>query len=420
MQDFQSTGEMRKPFPRPDVARLQRQQAALLEFGSYALREPLLCNILTEAARVCAESLGAPFCKVCRYRAIEGDLLVEAGFGWQAGVVGLVVSKADETSVQGRAFVTGQPVIIPNRWEANTVMLPAFYGQHGITSTMDVIIKALDGVPYGVLEIASAAEHVYDQHDVDFLTGFASLLAEAVATVQRSEVLRQTTQQMQTQVLDKDRLLAEKAVLAEELKHRVRNSLQVIQGMLTSHLKIKSGSEENASIHGIIRRVITLSEVYEQLLGTGMSRTLDLGAYLKALCDSLPGLQNQQNSQIELTCVADAVCTDLNTVTAMGMVVAELISNSYEHAFAKAGGSIAVSLRQPEAGSGAVLTVRDTGSGFTERPGSKRHGVGLVRRLMQQVQGTADMQTEGGAVWVLRFPVVPAAQEILYLLNLGR
>jgi two-component sensor histidine kinase len=380
-----------------------------VEFGRYALREPLLCNILTEAARVCAESLGVPFCKVCRYRAIEGDLLVEAGFGWQAGVVGRVASKADETSPQGRVYITGQPVIISNLREAGNVTLPAFYGQHGITSTIDVIIKALDGAPYGVLGVATAVEHVCDQHDVDFLTGFSNLLAEAIAAAQRNEVLRQTTRQMQTQVLDKDRLLAEKAILAEELKHRVRNSLQIVQGMLTSHLKITSGSQERASVHGIIRRVITLAEVYEQLLGTGMSRTIDLAEYLKALCRSLPGLQNQRNSRIELTCVADAVCTDLNTVTAMGMVVAELISNSYEHAFTEAGGSIAVSLRRSEAGGGAVLTVRDSGSSFLEQPGSKRHGVGLVRRLMQQVQGTAEMRTEGGAVWVLRFPVMPAA-----------
>jgi two-component sensor histidine kinase len=399
--------------PQRGVTRLQRQQAALAGFGSYAFREPLLFNILTEAARVCAESLEVPFCKVCRYRDVEGDLLIEAGFGWHAGVVGLVVSKADETSPQGRAYITGQPVIIPNLREANNVRLPAFYDQHGITSTIDVIIKGLDGAPYGVLEIDSAVEHVYDQHDVDFLTGFANVLAEAVATAERNEILRQTILQMQTLVLEKDRLFAEKAILAEELKHRVRNNLQLVHGMLISHLKIKSGSEEKASVHGIIRRVITLAEVYEQLLGTGMSRTIDLGEYLKALCASLPGLQDQPNSQINLTCVTDIVRTDLDTVTAMGMVVAELISNSYEHAFTPAGGNIAVSLCWPEGSGEAVISVRDNGSSFIERPGSKRHGVGLVRRLMHQVQGSATMRTDGGAVWDLRFPVVPTSQELL-------
>jgi len=54
-----------------DVDRLLRQQAALAAFGSYAFREPVLLNILDEAARVCAEGLDVPFCKICRYREIE-------------------------------------------------------------------------------------------------------------------------------------------------------------------------------------------------------------------------------------------------------------------------------------------------------------------------------------------------------------
>jgi two-component sensor histidine kinase len=72
-----------------------------------------------------------------------------------------------------------------------------------------------------------------------------------------------------------------------------------------------------------------------------------------------------------------------------------------------------VSLRRPEADGEAVLTVRDNGSGFTEQPSSKRHGVGLVRRLMQQVQGTADVQNEAGTVWVMRFPVAATPQALV-------
>jgi len=88
------------------VEKLLRQQAALAEFGSFAFKEPDLLRILTEAARICAASLGVPYCKVCRYRTTENDLLIEAGCGWDAGVVGQVVSQADETSPQGRAYVT--------------------------------------------------------------------------------------------------------------------------------------------------------------------------------------------------------------------------------------------------------------------------------------------------------------------------
>ena len=70
------------------VQKLLRQQAAIARFGSFALRERNLMNILKEAVRVCAEGLSVPFSKVCRYRAEENDLLIVAGFGWQDGVVG--------------------------------------------------------------------------------------------------------------------------------------------------------------------------------------------------------------------------------------------------------------------------------------------------------------------------------------------
>ena len=109
------------------IVRLLKQQA-LAGFGSFAFREPVLLNILNEAAKVCADSLGVPFCKICRYRPEENDLLIEAGFGWKAGIVGRVISRADETSPQGRAFVTGNPVILRNLREEADVVLPAFYG----------------------------------------------------------------------------------------------------------------------------------------------------------------------------------------------------------------------------------------------------------------------------------------------------
>jgi hypothetical protein len=90
------------------VGKLLRQQAAVAGFGSFALRQRDLQKVLNEAARVCADGLGVPFSKVCRYRKAEDDLLIEAGHGWKADGIG-VVERADLTSPQGRAFVTGEP-----------------------------------------------------------------------------------------------------------------------------------------------------------------------------------------------------------------------------------------------------------------------------------------------------------------------
>jgi two-component sensor histidine kinase len=392
------------------IEKLLRQQSALAGFGSFAFREDDLKKILTEASRICAESLGAPFAKVCQYRETTNDLLIVAGYGWKTGVVGHVVSRADESSPQGRAFVTGEPVISELVREANFA-LPPFYAEHGVVSTIDVIIKG-NGQPFGILEIDSVKQQDYDQQDVVFLTGFANVLAEAVGTSRRTEVLRATIARMkalveekETLLEEKNRLLEEKNVLAVEVQHRVRNNLQLVYGMLSRQLDELAEGDAKEGIKGIARRVMTLAQVYDHLLGSGMSRTINFGEYLKSLCQSLVEIQGEEKADIRLACRADVVVLDLDSVTALGIIVAEVVSNSYGHAFPGRSGTITVELHRSAQDGEATLTVGDDGIGFAAAGGkSKRHGLGLVKRLAEQIGGHIALDAEGGTTWTIRFP----------------
>jgi two-component sensor histidine kinase len=400
------------------IEKLLRQQAAIAAFGSFALRESDLLKILTEAARVCAEGLNVPFCKICRYRPAENDLLIEAGYGWHPGVIGHVVSRADESSPQGHAFITGQPSICNDLGKDNEYNLPPFYAAHGIISTIDVVIKgsddpsatpAADDQPYGVLEIDNNKQHDYDQHDIDFLTGFANVLAAAVATSARTSMLQDTIDRMKILVEEKDRLLGQKKVLAAELQHRVRNNLQLIYGMLSKQLEDTTDKVGQKGIKSIALRVTTLAQVYDHLLGTEMTRTTDFGSYVVALCRNLASIQAAPADTIALTCDGEAVALDLDTVTALGIVVAEVVTNSYDHAFPGGTGSIRVSVRHDtKAGArAAIMTISDNGQGFEPQAGNKRQGIGLVRRLVEQVRGTSALSSgPGGTVWTIRFPAL--------------
>ena len=387
------------------VRKLLRQQAAIAGFGSFALRQGDLLKVLTEAARVCAEGLSVPFCKVCRYRAEEDDLLIEAGYGWQPGVVGHVVSRADDSSPQGRAFITGEPSICNDLRKDNEFELPPFYAAHGIVSTIDVVIKGSDQ-PYGVLEIDSDEQQDYDQHDVDFLTGFANVLAEAVATSVRVALLETTVERTKDLVEEKDRLLEQKKVLAEELQHRVRNNLQLVYGMLSRLVDDTADKAGQRGIKAVARRVSTLAQVYDHLLGTEMTRTTDFGGYLKSLCLNLSEIHSgEPGADVTLTCESDALMLDLDVVTALGIIVAELVTNSYDHAFPGGIGAITVSaFRAAGETDGAILVIRDDGVGFPAQVESKRHGLGLVRRLIEQVRGTVTLDSNHGAVWTIRLP----------------
>jgi len=75
-----------------------------------------------------------------------------------------------------------------------------------------------------------------NQHDVDFLTGFANVLAEAVATSARHGYPAEHHRAHASPRRGEDRLLEQKKVLAEELQHRVRNNCSWFYGMLSKQL----------------------------------------------------------------------------------------------------------------------------------------------------------------------------------------
>ena len=390
------------------IEKLLRQQAALAKFGSFAFGEEDLDKVLSEAARICAESLGVPFTKICRFRPIENDLLVVAGYGWHDGVVGNVVSQADASSTQGRAYVTGSPVILEDIHKNNSFDLPPFYDQHHIVSTVDVLIKGRNG-PFGVLEADCAVQRTFDEHDINFLTGFANVLAEAVQTSDRFVTLQAALVQMTALISEKESLLAEKEklleerdVLASELQHRVRNNLQLVHGMLIRQIELaEPGGKE--SIRSIARRVMSLSNVYDHLLGQGLVQSIDFGAYLRSLCENIENFQEKGPFAIRMICEAEPMTLDLDTVTALGIIITEVTSNSYLHAFPAGPGTIKVSLSQNEAS--GILKISDDGVGFVPSSESKRHGVGLIKRLMVQASGTASLTADNGTLWTLTFPL---------------
>ena len=114
-------------------------------------------------------------------------------------------------------------------------------------------------------------------------------------------------------VSDRDRFLAAKRValnekdalldenhLGEERQHRVRNNLQLVDGMLRKQIEVIPDAVGKDGIAAISRRVIVLAQVYDHLLGNGLSRTIDFGGYLTSLCESFHDLEDIQQRDANL------------------------------------------------------------------------------------------------------------------------
>jgi len=350
------------------VQRLLDQQNALAEFGSYAFRTHDLPAVLDRAAAVLAKSVGS-LCKVCRYRPEENDLILEAGYGWEPGVIGAAISTADVTSPGGRCFITRQPVVCPDLRQADFV-LPEFYAHHAIMATVNVLIPGNNGnIPYGILELDSITPQNYDALTINFLTGFANVMAEAVETQKRLAALQNA--------------VAEKDMLARELQHRVRNNLHLINSMLDAEVMSNDGSAVDR-FNDIANRVRALATMYDHLLGTGMGRSLAIDEYLDRLCATL---RNLQPPKVELRQRPMArVTVDLDTATILGIAITEIITNSFKHAFPTGEGAIEVAVENHTT---PRIEVVDNGVGIDlqQAQASKRYGLGLVHRLVEQING---------------------------------
>jgi two-component sensor histidine kinase len=406
---------------RQQNSRLRRQQAQLARFGTFALAERDLGNVLSEACRVCAQCLEVTYCTVYRYRSEENDLIVEAGIGWNHGVIGRFAARAQDSSPQGRAFVSRGPVACGDLSANPTFVRSSLYSEHGINSTINVVIGndyQPSRWPYGVLAIDSTALHDYDPYDIDFLTGIANILAASFDAAKRNAALQIAADRVRVMVDDrkqflatesarldsKNRLLDEKTEIAREMQHRIRNDFQLVYGMLSDQLLAGTDTDATRGVRAIARRVMTLAQVYDHLLGAELSGTVDFNSYLESLCAGFAALENAEHPEVKLTCHGEPVILDLDTATALGLAVSELIANSYAHAFPDDTGSIGVSLSLNTGGS-ATIVFSDDGMGFVDPGDSSRYGLPLVKRLIEQVGGSATLRSDHGTEWTLKFPV---------------
>jgi two-component sensor histidine kinase len=193
--------------------------------------------------------------------------------------------------------------------------------------------------------------------------------------------------------------------LSLAVRHRGRNNLQLVYAMLSKQLDDTTDGNGQRDIKAIARRVSTLAQVYDHLLGTEMTRTIDFGGYVKSLRLNLAEIQATANASIALICESEPLMLDLDAATALGIAVTELVTNAYDHAFASGAGAIFVSLKRSKVDADvATLRVSDNGKGFKINTGGKRHGLGLVRRLIEQIRGTVAVDSVHGTVWTITIP----------------
>ena len=167
--------------PPIDRATLLRQRTELTQFGELALRCDDLDEILTEACRLVGRGLHTELANVMQVQDDRATLLVRAGVGWKAGVVGQLTIKAADNTAAGYALKSGEPMVSPDIATETRFAYAPFLIDNGVRAVANVAILGSQGRrPFGLLQIYSRTPRHFTDEDVAFLRSYATLLAAAV------------------------------------------------------------------------------------------------------------------------------------------------------------------------------------------------------------------------------------------------
>lgn len=117
-----------------------------------------------------------------------------------------------------------------------------------------------------------------------------------------------------------------------EVQHRVKNHLAMIVGMIRMQAR-NSGAAEDYAV--IARRVEALQLLYQELSETGVSSTfrdeVPLGAYVSRIAAAVGHLDGGQGIRVNV--IAEEVMVDATTAGRVGLLVSEILTNAFRHAF---------------------------------------------------------------------------------------
>jgi len=205
--------------------------------------------------------------------------------------------------------------------------------------------------------------------------------------------------------------LKEKEVLLREVHHRVKNSLAAVIGLLALQGQVINDSTVTAALKDLSGRIKSMALIHERLYRSENLSRIDIQGYLKALISHLRTSFGSRGN-IRCTVAAFGIEMDLDTAVPCGMIVNELITNSFKHAFPgnkpHPGAShcdITVSMEWD--GTTYALVVADNGVGLPvdlDWVVTKSLGLRLVRMLGQhQLQGHIELDRTNGTRYTLTF-----------------
>ena len=202
--------------------------------------------------------------------------------------------------------------------------------------------------------------------------------------------------------------LEEKQVLLRELYHRTKNNMQVIIAMLS--LQAASTKDELCKRNSKImeNRILAMSLVHEKLYHLQQLSRIDLREYVSDLVDLLSANFKIKPGSVAITVEVDPIYISIDSAVPCGLVLNELISNSFQYAFVDGRKGEIVITAKKGLERRIVLTISDNGvglpQGFDCRSCASLGFLLIVGTVEHQLRGKISFNAENGFSCRIEFP----------------
>ncbi len=281
-------------------------------------------------------------------------------------------------------FETEKIIITRNTLtETKTAELYEFYLKpHDIQSLMDVPVR-IEGEMVGVI----CFENVGCPREWTLQEQKYGLVAAQMLSLTIESHNKQLAKQALELALD------EKNILLQEVNHRVKNNLSIVASLMNLQSEKSNDHYHKQLFMECRNRLDSIATVHELIYKAKSYSHINFKEYLNQIIEHISD-SYKSFEHIKIIKGITEVDIDISAAIPLALIVNELITNAYKHAFTnKKEGAIEILL--VENNKQVFLTIKDNGQGFDKTVIPKSSiGMEILGGLIEQINGTCNLTSD--------------------------